>query len=98
MDQKLITYNSIETQFKLLCYTIHYNVVIVDEAKGLAFVALYHNKLTGKVNGFFIDKVNSTRLSNAIRWFCSRTKQLYTYIQKRHITTTTRHLHEDKHQ
>ena len=71
MHPKLITYNSIETQFKLLCDSIHYNVVIVDEAKGLAFIALYHNKLTGKVNGFYIDKVNSTRLSNAVRWFCT---------------------------
>ena len=52
MDPKLITYNSIETKFKLLCDIVHYNIVIVDEAKGLVFIALYHNKQTGKVNGF----------------------------------------------
>ena len=81
MHPKLITYNSIETQFKLLCDTIHYNVVIVDEAKGLAFVSLYQNKLTGKVNGFYIDKVNSTRLSNAIRWFCTNKHIVVVLVQ-----------------
>ena len=88
MDPKLITYNSIETQFNLLCNAIHYNVVIVDEAKGLAFIALYHNKLTGKVNGFFIDKVNSTRLSNAIRWFCSNKPVVVVLVQFDDATKT----------
>ena len=71
MPPNLIYFNSIENQFNLLCKNILYNVCIVDLELDLAFVALYHNKLTGKVNGFYIEKINATKLSNALRWYCS---------------------------
>lgn len=71
MPDNLIYYNSIENQFNLLCSNILYNICIVDLELDLAFVSLYQNKLTGKVNGFFIEKINATKLSNALRWYCS---------------------------
>ena len=71
IPQNLIYYNPIENQFGLLCKNILYNVCIVDLELDLAFVALYQNKLTGKVNGFYIEKINATKLSNALRWYCS---------------------------
>lgn len=46
-----------------------YNVCIVDVDKDLASIFLCHNKLNGKVNGFFVENINSTKLSNALRWY-----------------------------
>ena len=71
MPTNLIYYNPIEKQFNLLCECILYNLCIVDIDKDLAFISLYHNKLTGKVNGFFVENINATKLSNALRWYCS---------------------------
>lgn len=67
MQTNLIYYNPIEKQFNLLCECILYNVCVVDVDKDLALISLYHNKLTGKVNGFFVENINSTKLSNALR-------------------------------
>ena len=71
MPAELIYYNSIENQFNLLCRHVLYNVCIVDLDSDTAFIALYHNKLTGKVNGAYLEKANSVKLSNALRYFCS---------------------------
>ncbi|KAK8836650.1 hypothetical protein M9Y10_037586 [Tritrichomonas musculus] len=71
MSPELIYYNPIQNQFNLLCDNILYNICIIDVDQDLAFISLYHNKLTGKVNGFYLEKINVTKLSNALRWYCS---------------------------
>lgn len=81
MAPRLIYYNPIQTQFNLLCDNVLYNAVLVDLSKDLAFIALYHNKLTGKVNGFYLENANSTKLSNAIRWYCSNNPIIVVLVQ-----------------
>lgn len=71
MPPHLIYYNSISNQFNLLCNNILYNICIVDLENDLAFISLYQNKLTSKINGYYLYNINSTKLSNALRWYCS---------------------------
>lgn len=71
MSPELIYYNPIQSQFNLLCDNILYNICIIDVDQDLAFISLYHNKLTGKVNGFYLEKIYVTKLSNALRWYYS---------------------------
>ena len=71
LPNNLVYHNSIENQFNLVCDNIVHNVCIYNTNFETALVSLFHNSLTSKTNGFFLTKINTTNISNALKYFCS---------------------------
>ena len=71
LPSELIYHNSINNQFNLVCNNIVHNICIYNSQFNIALVSLFQNSLTGKANGFFLKNVNTTNLSNAIRYYTS---------------------------
>ena len=71
LPSELIYHNSINNQFNLVCNNIIHNICIYNSKFNTALISLFHNSLTGKANGFFLKNVNTTNLSNALRYFTS---------------------------
>ena len=71
LPSELIYHNSINNQFNLFCNNIVHNICIYNSEINTALISLFHNSLTGKANGFFLKNVNTTILSNALRYFIS---------------------------
>ena len=68
---ELIYHNPINNQFNLVCNNIVHNICIYNSQFNTALISLFHNSLTGKANGFFLKNVNTTNLSNALRYYTS---------------------------
>ena len=73
LPNKLIYHNSITNQFNLVCNNIVHNICIYNSKFNTALIGLFQNSLTGKSNGFFLKNVNTTNLSNALRYYTSNT-------------------------
>ena len=71
LPNKLIYHNSINNQFNLVCNNIVHNICIYNSKFNTALISLFQNSLTGKSNGFFLKNVNTTNLSNALRYYTS---------------------------
>ncbi len=94
MDPKLIYYNPIKQQFDLLCECVLYNVCIVDVESNLAFVALYNNTLTGKVNGFYVKNCSGGKLANVLKHYCSN-KPIYVVLMSIDRNNSTVSIQQD---
>ena len=62
-----IYHNPINEQWNLLCDKVKNNLVIVDTDNKVAFVVIYQNRLTSKINGFYVDKLD--KLDNIAKDF-----------------------------
>ena len=71
LPNELIYHNSINNQFNLVCDNIVHNICIYNPKFNTALISLFQNSLTGKANGFFLKNVNTTNLSNALRYYTS---------------------------
>ena len=71
LPNELIYHNSINNQFNLVCNNIVHTYCICNSKFYTALITLFQNSLTGKSNGFFLKKVNTTNLSNALRYYTS---------------------------
>ena len=71
LPSELIYHNSINNQFNLVCHNIIHNICIYNSQFKTALICLIQNSLTGKSNGFFLKHVNTTNLSNALRYYTS---------------------------
>ena len=71
LPNELIYHNSINNQFNLVCKKIVHNICIYNSKFNTVPISLFHNSLTGEADGFFLKKVNTTNLSNAIRYYTS---------------------------
>ena len=71
LPSELIYHNSINNQFNLVCNNIVHNICIYDPQFTIALISLFQNSLTVKSNGFFFKNVNTTNLSNALRYYTS---------------------------
>ena len=71
LPSELIYHNPINNQFNLVCNNIVHNICIYNSKFNTALITLFQNSLTGKSNGFFLKKVNTTNLSNALRYYTS---------------------------
>ena len=71
LPSELIYHNSINNQFNLVCNNIIHNICIYNSKSNIALISLFQNSLTGKSNGFFLKNVNTTNLSNALRYYTS---------------------------
>ena len=71
LPSELIYHNSINNQFNLVCNNIVHNICIYNSKFNTALITLFQNSLTGKSNGFFLKNVNTTNLSNALRYYTS---------------------------
>ena len=68
LPNELIYHNPINNQFNLVCNNIVHNICIYNSQFNTALISLFHNSLTRKANGFFLKNVNTTNLSNALRY------------------------------
>ena len=68
---ELMYQNPINIQFNLVCNNIVHNICIYNSQFNTALISLFQNSLTGKSNGFFLKNVNTTNLSNALRYYTS---------------------------
>ena len=68
---ELIYHNPINNQFNLVCNSIVHNICIYNSKSNTALISLFQNSLTGESNGFFLKNVNTTNLSNALRYYTS---------------------------
>ena len=68
---ELIYHNPINNQFSLVCNSIVHNICICNSKFNTALKSLLQNSQTGKSNGFFLKNVNTTNLSNALRYYTS---------------------------
>jgi hypothetical protein len=73
IPQKLLYYNHIATQWKLLLQNVSSNICIIDTDKHLAFISLYLNKKTGKTNDFCIKNTRSNKVSNILKLYTFNT-------------------------
>ena len=64
-------HNPINNQFNLVCNNIIHNICIYNPQFNTPLISLFQNSLTGKANGFFLKNVNTTNLSNALRYYTS---------------------------
>ena len=71
LPSELIYHNSINNQFNLVCNNIIHNICIYNSKPNIALISLFQNSLTGKSNGFFLKKVKTTTLSNALSYYTS---------------------------
>ena len=71
LPSELIYHNPINNQFNLVCNNIVHNICIYNSQFNTALISLFQNSLTGKSNGFFLKNVNTTNLSNALRYYTS---------------------------
>ena len=71
LPSELIYHNPINNQFNLICNNVVHNICIYNSQFDTALITLFHNSLTGKSNGFFLKNVNTTNLSNALRYYTS---------------------------
>ena len=71
LPSELIYHNSFNNQFNLVCNNIVHNICINNPQFNTALISLFQNSLTGKSNGFFLKNVNTTNLSNALRYYTS---------------------------
>ena len=71
LPAELIYHNLINNQFNLVCNNIVHNICIYNSKFNTALITLFQNSLTGKSNGFFLKNVNTTNLSNALRYYTS---------------------------
>ena len=71
LPNELIYHNPINNQFNQVCNNFVHNICIYNSQFNTALISLFHNSLTGKVNGFFLKNVNTTNLSNALRYYTS---------------------------
>ena len=60
-------YNSISNQWNLLCDMVNSNLVILDTENNIAFILIYQNRLTSKINGFYVEDMQ--KLDDIIRDF-----------------------------
>ena len=81
LPNELIYHNPINNQFNLVCNNIVHNICIYNAEFNTALISLFHNSLTGKANGFFLKSVNTTSLSNALRYYTS-TKPIILLLTK----------------
>ena len=68
---ELIYHNPINNQFNFVCNNILHNICIYNPEFNTALITLFQNSLTGNSNGFFLKNVNTTYLSNALRYYTS---------------------------
>lgn len=66
----IIRYNPIQTQFYLFCKCVPINLCLVDINNKLAFISLFFNSISGKINGFYIKNLTQTNPSYALRYYC----------------------------
>ena len=71
LPNELIYHNPINSQFNLVCNNIVHNICIYNSKFNTALISLFQNSLTGKSNGFFLKSVNTTNLTNALRYYTS---------------------------
>ena len=71
LPSELISHNSTNNQFNLVCNNIVHKFCIYNSKFNTALISLFQNSLTGKSNGFFLKNVNTTNLSNALRYYTS---------------------------
>ena len=71
LPNELIYHNPINNQFNLVCNNIVHNICIYNSQFDTALICLFHNSLGGKANGFFLKNVNTTNLSDALRYYTS---------------------------
>ena len=71
LPSELIYHNSINNQFNLVCNNSIHNNCIYNSKFNTALINLFQNSLTGKSNGFFLKNVDTTNLSNALRYYTS---------------------------
>ena len=81
LPSELIYHNSINNQFNLVCNNIVHNICIYNSKFNTALITLFQNSLTGKSNGFFLKNVNTTNLSNALR-YCTSNKPIIVLLTK----------------
>ena len=71
LPSELIYHNSINNQFNLVCNKIVHNICIYNSKFDTAITSLIQKSLTGKSNGFFLKNVDTTNLSNTLRYYTS---------------------------
>ena len=71
LPSELIYHNPINNQFNLVCNNNIHNICTFNPQFNTALITLFQNSLTGKSNGFFLKNVNTTNLSNALRYYTS---------------------------
>ena len=87
LPSELIYHNSINNQFNLVCNNIVHNICIYNSKFNTALISLFQNSLTGKSNGFFLKNVNTTNLSNALRYYTSN-KPIIVFLTNIDFETT----------
>ena len=81
LPSELIYHNPINNQFILVCNNIVHIICIYNSQFNTALMILFQNSLTGKSNGFFLKNVNTTNLSNALRYYTSN-KPIIVFFNK----------------
>ena len=66
---KIIYYISVSNEWDLLCMSVDYNLCILDTTSKIGLVTLHQNRLTGRVNGFYIKNYTDIAINNIIRRF-----------------------------
>ena len=71
LRQELLNHNPINSQFNLVCNSFIKNDCIYNSNFNTALTSLFHISLTGKAIGFYLKNVETTNLSNALRYYTS---------------------------
>ena len=81
LPSELNYHNSLNNHFNLVCNNILHNICIYNSNYNTAPIGLFQNSITGKSNGFFLKNVNTTNLSNALRYYTS-SKPIFVLLTK----------------
>ena len=68
LPKELIYHNSINNQFNLVCNNVVHNICIYNSNFNTALISLFQTSLTGKANDFFLKIVNTSKLSNDLKY------------------------------
>ena len=71
LPSELIYHNPINNQFNLVCNNIVHNICIFNSKFNTALTSLFQISLTGKSNEFLLKNVNTTSLSDTLRYLTS---------------------------
>ena len=96
LPSELNYHNSFNNQFNLVCNNIVHNICTNNPQFNTALISLFQNSLTGKSNGFFLKNVNTTNLSNALRYYTSN-QPIIVLLTKKHFENNEISIQQDSH-
>ena len=81
LPNELIDHNPIHNQFNIVCNNIVHEICIYNSKFITALISLSRTSSTGKANGFSLNIVNTTNVSNVLKYYTS-TKPIIIFLTK----------------